>query len=90
MSYDFKKFDRELEDLREAFFGAAGTMHHGVKRYVAMLEALDTMFVLSYEDLLPEDKRALKTALDKLFATAADFADDDPPKVVPIAKKPAP
>ena len=72
---NFRDFDRSLEDFRDAVAEANLTMRGGVKRYVAMMEALDSAFALYYNDLPNEEKAAMRAAFDKLTATVAIFVE---------------
>lgn len=82
---DFKRFDRSLEDFRNDVAVAATTMSKAVDRYVAMMNAIDTAFVLYYDDMSPDARAKMKAAFDKIVNTVGtvEAASDN---VIPIKK----
>jgi hypothetical protein len=87
IDFNFHEFDRQLEDFRDVVARAANIQHDAVKRYVAMIKALDTAFALYYEEMPDWAKAEIVAAFKKLCATADTFgvANADPTNVVQIA-----
>lgn len=81
---DFKEFDRNLEDFRSDMALAHLTIREAVKRYLAMMDVLHTMFLLYYEDMSPDEQVDLLEAFTKLADTVACLTDDSDDKVVPL------
>jgi hypothetical protein len=78
-AHDFEDFDRELTDLRSAVATANTTMHDSVKRYIAMMDALEAAFTLHYGKLPEENKAEMRTAFGKLQEAFSMWTDDSPP-----------
>jgi len=86
---DFKDFDRGLSDLRDAFAQAHLDRQAGVKRYVAMMDALAAAFTLYYEDLPLEERKEMLKAFGKLYEAAASCIEEEEPQtnVTPLRPK---
>ena len=82
----FKRFDRELSDFRDAVAKASMTMGEATARYLAMLESLDTAFLLYWDDMPANDKAKMMAAFDKLAGTVSVVKEEieSPSNVVPI------
>jgi len=66
---DFKRFDRELEDFRDAVANANLTMAGAVIRYAAMMDSIDTAFLLYWDDMPPDEQAKMLAAFEKLAST---------------------
>jgi hypothetical protein len=69
----YSKFDRALDDLRNDVAKAVCTMMDAGKRYVAMLDALDSAFCLHYEHLPEADRVNMMAAFYRLQNTVGIF-----------------
>jgi hypothetical protein len=68
----FQDFDRSLHDLRGDVAVANLTLRGVVPRYVAMMDVLETAFLLYYGDMTVEEQDRMKAAFDKLAGIVAD------------------
>lgn len=73
MTFEFKQFDRALEDLRDAVATAANMKAGVVRRYVAMMKALECAFLLYYDEMPSADKEQMRIAFKQL----ADIASNE-------------
>jgi len=69
MSFDFRQFDRALEDVRNEVATANMIRMQAVKRYVSMLKAIDSFILLSYETMTDAEKSDLMAAFRELEKT---------------------
>ena len=83
---NFKQFDRLFEDFRDDVAKASLVRGEAIKRYVAMLNALDTAFMLYYGDLPEGEKMALMAAFNKLRETVNLFVESPPDNVTMLKR----
>lgn len=83
---DFEQLDRDLADFRNAVAVASTIKSKAVARYIAMMELLDSAFLLFWEDMPEDDRARMKQAFDRLADTVRCSVTDTPDNVRPIKK----
>jgi hypothetical protein len=84
--HDFKNFDRELVDFRDAVGLANLTMRDAIRRYITMMEALGSAFALYYADLPDAEKAQMKAAFDDLANHVAVVMEEPKSNIYPIKR----